>query len=875
MNVLNQPIYVIPLTSRLGKAGGTHNFSAALEAAWRGYEACAVSYPGPNRLSKKKGDRPEDGCRWLFIDVDLVTKEQKKEPRYNVWDSAPEIEDFPGLWGPWAAVYATPGGYRAVYYLSESVSPEAFEGLAKAVMKEYGDYADEACSDWTRLMRLPFVDRTWLPPSAPPDTVPHGYLGDYPELLGGLYMENRVLDITSIAWEPAKPVDVSQALIQDFGAYPTAEPAAADIRMLQMNLPGHDGQQAIKNQTPFEPGGRDNMAAKATGRFAIAGRRAGLSLESTWACLMYPFEAGAAMPPAEPELPQKAWNFLASYWEADEKKIEQWKQEKIDREASVSDTLLERWKDVNTGIPESWGGEDLNRYLVLAGGRTNQRFVLTDSGHYVEVENQHQGVLREAIAAVGVDQITTEADVKGEIKKLPGREIFGSAKPAIEECPRGYEWDGTDRVKVDFKDGRPGPLEYTQGFAPLDDSIEPKYSPQVDQFLRLGFRHMKQSVECWLSAMLDVQTTALPIFLIRGEPMCGKSLLFVSALRLFRRNKNGTMRKFMEVSHRGDVRQFNKGLVEDILLIQDDEVCPDGSEERVASVMKPLFRQLVTARGKQMEAKGKDKVPVSGYHRCAMTTNSKPLVTSILSNSATKEGDMDHQATLTRIFAVTMHADTLPMLEALVRDPAQMDAFQDEIASHILWLNINRERVFEEAGLIYTTGRMVIPSDVDMLSEAKTTTAREYSLENTEWLTVMAQSISKGIGYESHNYDKWSSPEKAADSTLNVDPQLVFFRKVKGRGVVPMMTTLHRNLIYQRADVSRRDRTALNSTMLRKVSMPKYTISCSLGVHTQEIDCKPSSAMAWEVNIDNFTAALRDAGLHQLARELNTMKDIE
>lgn len=84
------------------------------------------------------------------------------------------VDALPGVLAGWTALYPTSAGARLIYVLEEPLAAEEAEAVHRGMVQMIsaaGLAADPACSDWTRLFRLPFVVReiegqdraTWTP----------------------------------------------------------------------------------------------------------------------------------------------------------------------------------------------------------------------------------------------------------------------------------------------------------------------------------------------------------------------------------------------------------------------------------------------------------------------------------------------------------------------------------------------------------------------------------------------------------------------------------------------------------------------------------------------------------------------------------------
>lgn len=99
----------------------------------------------------------------ILLDYDLHSSAGSKRP----WTGLAEVEEFLGLAAraPVAeptAFYTTRNGARFVFVLDRDLSVGDAEGLMRGLIRDYraaGIMVDRTCRDWTRLFRLPRVER--------------------------------------------------------------------------------------------------------------------------------------------------------------------------------------------------------------------------------------------------------------------------------------------------------------------------------------------------------------------------------------------------------------------------------------------------------------------------------------------------------------------------------------------------------------------------------------------------------------------------------------------------------------------------------------------------------------------------------------------
>jgi hypothetical protein len=187
---------------------------------------------------------------YIFVDVD--------NPNHAPWDSEQQIEAAlhkvrATVLGSNAGFYATRHGYRLFWRLGATLDVRFFESLATQLVRALsaeGIDADAACTDWTRLFRLPHATPEGLSrPIRLPAYLEHGVLAFNPTL-----SESRMptlLEGVGHDWSSAPPSVTPPSACPDV------------VALLATDKVLHD--RASKGKPLAEPGNRINTIKRAVG----------------------------------------------------------------------------------------------------------------------------------------------------------------------------------------------------------------------------------------------------------------------------------------------------------------------------------------------------------------------------------------------------------------------------------------------------------------------------------------------------------------------------------------------------------------------------------------------------------------------------------
>jgi hypothetical protein len=184
----------------------------------------------------------------LVLDYDTPQHSRWTETAQAQWLDALQAIDFP-LAMQWSLLYTTRNGARLVYVLDNPIPVDQSEKKHQWLCQEFckhGIQIDKACSDWTRVFRLPYVVRDKLPTWE-----------DKPSVIYIEQLDNRLRVADLGEADPLRGKVVQYASIADFtNPQPTPEDAQ-DLLEATNNITGRTVQTAWYQTAKRRLKGRD------------------------------------------------------------------------------------------------------------------------------------------------------------------------------------------------------------------------------------------------------------------------------------------------------------------------------------------------------------------------------------------------------------------------------------------------------------------------------------------------------------------------------------------------------------------------------------------------------------------------------------------
>jgi hypothetical protein len=608
-------------------------------------------------------------CFLIFVDVD--------NPGHAPWDNMHQIgatyDAVRGTsLGKDAGFYATRHGYRLFWTLPEPLDVRYFDAFAKQLierLKEDGIEADPACTDWTRLFRLPFATPEG---ASSPLALPYNF--DHGDLL----------------WKPSSLVEQNMPSI----APPNAEwpdsppqhgrPAHEDCMILKAL--DNELYKNVKNGKPLsEPGGRTRTMMRAIG--LLANKMEPPTPQSIYRVLAYSISIDNRVTPnnGPPPTLQHLWDACKKIASIRMAEIEE-KQAFVDaitaiavRSSQVAGRIIEQ----NEGgdpedAPESVLQDDVERRVdeeimgtlrgrVLLFTASDAYYVLNERLTKLTGEQRYEGPFRGTAVPAMIEKYATKnapslRNDKGSLCSLP--EIV--SKCGI-EVRRVNSYIGERGIKFHYPT-----RTLVEGVAAIRRDLVPEFNPQIDHWLRLMGGSRVDSFLDWLATFIELDKPTCGLY-IKSDGGTGKGMLAEGLARMF--GSAPTMYANIIGTH-------NDGLATCPLVWADEEI-PASSFGKTPSA---IFRTLVGNSVFNLRRMYQPPSTLIGSLRLLVTANNDNALR--IHEDLTPE---DYQAIVDRIGYIHVDASAKAYIESIGgRKTTEAWVRGDGIAKHVLWLHQNR-----------------------------------------------------------------------------------------------------------------------------------------------------------------------------------------
>lgn len=577
----------------------------------------------------------EDGSRptlaYLAVDVDFPSHSHGWDDLALAADAAGWIETAVGLY-PEVGFYSTLGGFRLLAELERPLPAELAESALKrwhTSLIEAGVPVDTACSDWTRMYRLPNVVREGVGPVTPPHELFHLPTGPIKLDLAGLVSRVKPVsaEVTGFGERPVIPIPMGEEPI------PQGERRTWTLEAA--------GRFAALNETA-DPLEIYRHVAPRKAASVYPGESLDKILDDTWAVCCYIAASHATQVSQASALDNSLDLVLGSVEKSD----------KAERDAAF-------------GV--DWA--DLERRFIIALPKASH-YVAWDPkiGAYTDfiVTKEHLSVLAERMIQdapnprKAAELLDLYRHTDNGPKRLQPIEIFRRygryAKSVTYEYGYiGGSFDGT-------KDGG----ELVMGCCPVVEA-EPEFDPDIDMWLRAIFGEVFDQGCRWLATCDRIQEPSCAIALI-GAPGGGKSLFARCVSSLFNAEPVAWDQLMQS--------RFNGQMLESPIIFADE---PKKGLGRSSTE----FRRLLSAGGLNVERKGLQVAWLRGCPRFVIAANN----TDAISFSDSLSGD-DVEALIERIGIVKVSPEARRVLEEEIScKPSEFIGAR--FAGHVAWLAAN------------------------------------------------------------------------------------------------------------------------------------------------------------------------------------------
>ena len=603
------------------------------------------------------------------------------------------------------AWYSTAHGSRFVYELTEPVAPLDAEAMMLGIMAEFkkrGIELDDACKDWTRMFRLPNVERedygryesTVLTggPKLDPADAPRGEV----------VKTTLTSEVYDYEGEMPSPEEVADLLNPkgDNGRRVKSELLKRAKIMLQGRVPS---EGIVFEEKPLVEGEENwnQQVQKVVGQVVgQMGAEASSTPEGIYALLHSAIEQlqdremrGAK----ETDWFDTTWSMICRTWAKEDAQLRAQREELEQRQAEASIQREEMIEKLREARPEDVPTDSLEaeewftRRMIASNGQ--QHYVMRPDQSY-NIMPVAENTLISMIRDLGMEDIIPVTEIVGKaVKNRSSRDLIADHAIPIVDI------EANVRADVAYIDGAPGHRKLNVPVHKLNQNLRPVFDKRVDEWLTALGGPMSDRLKEWLAHSLDVKRAICAINLY-GAPGTGKGMLAQGLAECF---------QSMRPNDHKALGQWNGGLLENPVVNCDEGVPAISSAESLS--LDQAFRSLVTGGNITIRKMRTDPFSAKIYPRIMFTSNDRDIIRSIVGKRDLTEEDT--QAIETRLLSI----EVSDRAKALLTSHGNYDytrgwvegerASELTVANHIYYLYQNRERSQQ------SSGRLLVEGDVN------------------------------------------------------------------------------------------------------------------------------------------------------------------
>jgi hypothetical protein len=645
--------------------------------------------------------------RALVFDHDLPRNAENEKQEWSAESLESFLEDLDEALGnsnleptSW---YSTLHGSRFVYELTEPVAPLDAEALMLGIMAEFkkrGIELDDACKDWTRMFRLPNVER-------------EGHGRYEAQLVTG----GPKFDPTDAPRGVAAKVELSAEVDQYEGEMPSPDEVAELLEEAKENgrkyktelvkrakimLQGRESEGIVFEHKPIVRGDtnwNNQVLRIISSVVGMMSEEASTSPEGIYALLHGAIEQlqdREMRGTNETDWYATCWDLICRMWAKEDAKLAARRQEhevkqaqaEVQREELLDQLREARPDDVPTDSEEAalW---QMRRMIASSG---SQHYVMRANGDY-NINPCPDSLLIPMIRRLSMEDMIPVTEVVGKSLKIRStRDIIADhAMPIV-------DIEASALADVAFIDGEPGYDKLHIPVHRLNDKLVPVFDPRVDEWLTALGGDKADLLKEWLSHALNVKRAICAVNLY-GAPGTGKGMLAAGLAECF---------DSMRPNDHKALGQWNGGLLENPVVNCDEGVPSISGGESLP--LDQAFRSLVTGGNVTIRKMRTDPFSAKIYPRIMFTSNDRDIIRSIVGNRDLT--DDDTAAIEMRLLSVEVSDSAQRLLTskgnfAYTRGWVAGDKpSQLTLANHIKWLYDHR--VDSQTG----SGRLLVEGEV-------------------------------------------------------------------------------------------------------------------------------------------------------------------
>lgn len=469
----------------------------------------------------------------LVLDYDNPEKSTWTRERLDQWllHLNQVADDWPAAFA-FNVFYTTRHGCRLVYVYDAPVPVDVAEGKHRYMVQEFqrrGISFDPACSDWTRLFRLPYVMRDNTPTWE--DDIKEVYVQPAPRLDSDSLPQGEVIATAEYAHirdfdEPKPTPEEASAVRETFNPGTARYNQSQFYKEARKRLKGRESYACIFDQAPIA-----NVGSRDSTIHAHVGQTVGLLYYMTGCTATHIY--GLLLPSVEqldpdgdtPDWTDVLWSAIGRLWVKEEAKaqVEQAKADVVAAEAvTIQESIvngMRHWCKAAGIHDDAQALEYMTAHLICSVG--NNYFVMTPDGYYDRQQLLAVQIVPR-IRELGMDGLIALKKWNHDGSRMIDRHVTElvneyatiandiQAKPQV---PGSYiENIGTGNATFVVR-------SYAR-----NEALEPLFHTEVDAWLHAMFGEEYDVVANWISWALAFEEGPICALSIVGAQGSGKKL---------------------------------------------------------------------------------------------------------------------------------------------------------------------------------------------------------------------------------------------------------------------------------------------------------------------------------------------------------------